>query len=71
MPANKKISALSPAIRARFVTILAILFALACLYLATILVLSFAELRDDTRPPHKAAATDPAAKHAREDSHAH
>ncbi|PLX47167.1 MAG: hypothetical protein C0613_14815 [Desulfobulbaceae bacterium] len=71
MPDIKKISATSPAARTGFATTLAILFTLACLYLTTILVLSFAELRDESRPPHAATAADPAARHDREDSHAH
>lgn len=71
MPDNKKISATSPAARSGFGATLVILFALACLYLTTILVLSFAELRDDNRPPHDAAAIDRASEHDREDSHAH
>ncbi len=71
MPAQKKISATTPAARAGFAKALAILFALACLYLATILVLSFAELRDDARQRPEAATTDHSAGQDREDSHAH
>ncbi|MDR9502649.1 MAG: hypothetical protein RI601_12705 [Desulfurivibrionaceae bacterium] len=71
MPAQKKISATTPTARAGFAKALAILFALACLYLTTILVLSFAELRDDAGPLPEAAATDHAAGQDREGSHAH
>lgn len=71
MPAQKKISATPPATRAGFAKALAILFALACLYLTTILVLSFAELRDDPRPLPEATTTDHSAGQDREGSHAH
>ncbi len=71
MPAQKKISATTPAARTGFARALAILFALACLYLATILLLSFAQLRDDPKPPPEAATTDHVVDLDREDSHAH